>query len=360
MCKYETRAVVTSMLWALLPGLVGIGSSGCQVPGPSKPLAMGKSVVKKTDVRVNGLRRSYRLYVPENDVIGHPAPLVVVIHGAFSTAKEMERVTGFSQLADEGGFLVAYPNGMGLLGFLQHWNAGHCCGKAKKDGVDDVGFLETVIEDIQRHVAVDSARIYMVGFSNGGMLAHRFAAERSERVAAVAALAASIGGRDKDDEQMWQIPAPASPVPMLIMHGDTDDSVPYSGGESMRHKGQYYVSVERSMDFWMTHNRCHPTPSSRTLKQGHVRVTQGQHCDDPNAVILYTLKGWTHQWPGLYFTRKLPTSHPLHGFDGTRIIWEFLKSHSQRAPDLAVSCLPGSNGRSARGVRYDRTSAAGR
>ena len=93
-------------------------------------------------------------------------PLVVVIHGAFDTAEGMEKITRFSQLADREGFMVLYPNGMGLLGFRQHWNAGHCCGKADNDQVDDVGFVAATIEDVCVRFKVDRNRIYMVGFSN--------------------------------------------------------------------------------------------------------------------------------------------------------------------------------------------------
>ena len=91
----------------------------------------------------------------------------------------MEKFSGFSALADREKFLVLYPDGMGLFGYLQHWNAGHCCGKAAKDKVDDVGFIAAAIEDVCDHLRVDRSRIYMLGFSNGGMMAYRFAAEKT-------------------------------------------------------------------------------------------------------------------------------------------------------------------------------------
>ena len=81
------------------------------------------------------------------------------------------------------------------LGFIQHWNAGHCCGKAADEAEDDVGFVELVVKDAARRVQVDAARVYVTGFSNGGMLVYRAMAERTGLFAAAAPLAATHGGR---------------------------------------------------------------------------------------------------------------------------------------------------------------------
>jgi polyhydroxybutyrate depolymerase len=307
---------------------IGCGTTGQPHTGQPQPPVAGKSIVKKTNIRLKGFRRAYRLHIPAVFAPDEPLPLLIVLHGAFSTAERMEQETGFSQLADREKFLVAYPNGMGIFGLLQHWNAGHCCGRAKKDRVDDVGFLDEMIKDIQRYVMVDDHRIYVAGFSNGGMLAYRFAAERSQTVAAAATLAASIGGRHEDDGEIWQIPAPKNAVPLLIMHGTADPSVPYAGGESTQHGGRFYLSVKESAAFWQKQNRCQPSPEKQSLRQDRVLVTRWKGSGPRQALVLYTLKDWGHQWPGRYFTEKLPVSHPLYAFDGTRRIWEFLKSYS--------------------------------
>ncbi len=90
-------------------------------PGP-------KTYKNKVAMRVMLSRRSYMVHIPPNLDPLRPLPLVVAIHGAFETAKDMEKRSGFSNLADKEGFVVVYPNGIGLFGLLQHWNAGHCCG----------------------------------------------------------------------------------------------------------------------------------------------------------------------------------------------------------------------------------------
>ena len=121
--------------------------NGCMKSLSQSHITGPKTYKQKMDMRYNLLRRTYHLHVPPGYDGKEPLPLVVVIHGAFDTAKGMEKVTGFSELADRENFLVLYPNGIGLFGFLQHWNAGHCCGKAADDDVDDVRFITATIDD---------------------------------------------------------------------------------------------------------------------------------------------------------------------------------------------------------------------
>jgi polyhydroxybutyrate depolymerase len=131
---------------------------------PESDLPSPGTYDQKTEIRAAGFRRSYRWHLPEGYDGRTPLPLVVAIHGAFSGAKAFERETGFSALADREGFIVAYPNGIGLFGLLRHWNSGHCCGKARKDDIDDVGFVATVIDQISERLLVDRGRIYVVGY----------------------------------------------------------------------------------------------------------------------------------------------------------------------------------------------------
>ncbi|MEN8780988.1 MAG: PHB depolymerase family esterase, partial [Desulfobacterales bacterium] len=169
---------------------------GCRSTLPQdNRLVRPKTYQGAVDIRINGFRRTYLVHIPPGYTPEIPLPLVVVIHGAFDTAEGMEKFSNFSRLADTENFIVMYPNGFGIMGFLQHWNAGHCCGKAADDKLDDVGFVAAAIEDVDVRLKIDRDRIYMVGFSNGGMLVYRFAAERGELLAAIAPLAASIGGR---------------------------------------------------------------------------------------------------------------------------------------------------------------------
>jgi polyhydroxybutyrate depolymerase len=281
---------------------------------------------RKLDLRVLGFNRSYLIHIPRNYSRAKAQPLVVALHGAFSTAEEMEEETGFSQLADKEGFLVVYPNGITLFGWFQHWNAVHCCGRAMKDGVDDVGFVSTVIEEVRRDFLVDPSRIYMVGYSNGGMLAYLFAAQRPETVAAVAVIAATIGSSPSPSEPEMRIPPARAPMPVMAFHGREDDSIPYEGGSRSKN-GHSYVSVNESMEFWLAANHISTAPQREVMMAGRVIKNTWGVPESDQEVILYSLEGWKHTIPTMYFTKKLPESDPLVDFNATEIIWDFFRRH---------------------------------
>ncbi|MDY6792087.1 MAG: PHB depolymerase family esterase [Thermodesulfobacteriota bacterium] len=302
----------------------------CSCTPALKPdhLKGGLSYTHHLNIRYNGARRSYLLHVPALWEPSKPSPLVIVLHGAFETARSMEKQTGFSKLADKENFFVLYPNGIGIFGWLQHWNAGHCCGKAASDDVDDVGFIDMAIEETCRIVKVDRRRIYMVGFSNGGMLTHRFGSERSGRLAAIAPLASSIGGRSSPETSLWQIKPPESPLPVIIFHGTNDKAVPYSGGFAKgKVDGREYLSVPVSTEFWKTHNRCLPRAEETSLYQGAIVRSTWRDNQGNIRVQRYTVNNWGHVWPGPYFTGTLQPDHPLHGYDAARVIWDFFEDY---------------------------------
>ena len=301
--------------------------AGCTASLPKDQPAGPKTYKNAMDIRIMGARRTYLVHIPAEYDPREELPLVVVIHGAFDTAGGMEKFSGFSDLADRERFIVMYPNGMGILGFFQHWNAGHCCGKAAADNVDDVGFVADAIEDIRARLKIDPERIYMVGFSNGGMLAYRFAAERGDILAAVAPLAASIGGRPSEEEPEWRIPDPVRPLSVISLHGLADDDITYEGGIS-RHRGgtQTFWSVEKSIQFWVEHNGCNSRAAESDLYNGSVHLKSWGVCRNDTEVALYLIKNWDHRWPGKFFTAKLEDDDPLKNFDAAEIIWDFFKS----------------------------------
>jgi len=327
------RSIITETIMEKVRKIVGVAAMICVIslcgcfknPARVEDYEPGTHK-RKLDLRVLGFNRSYLIHVPKNYSRAEARPLVVALHGAFSTADEMEEETGFSQLADKEGFLVVYPNGITLFGWFQHWNAGHCCGRATKDGVDDVGFVSTVIEEVRRDFPVDPSRIYMAGYSNGGMLTYLFAAQKPETVAAVGVIAATIGSSSSPSEPKMRIPPARDPVPVVAFHGLEDDSIPYEGGSHAKN-GHCYLSVKESMEFWLKANRISATPQREVMMAGRViKNTWGTPGGD-REVILYTLEGWKHTIPTLYFTNKLPDGDPLKDFNATELMWDFFKRH---------------------------------
>ncbi|MGH0036428.1 MAG: extracellular catalytic domain type 1 short-chain-length polyhydroxyalkanoate depolymerase [Myxococcota bacterium] len=315
----------------LLLLLLGLGCASAGPEAGRAPLAPGLHE-QKLSLRIGFTRRSYALYVPRGYDAARPMPLVVSVHGAFSTTRLHQERTGFNELADEQGFAVAYPRGMGLFDWLRHWNSGHCCGPARLTLLDDVEFLDAVIDDAMARVAIDPSRIYMAGFSNGGMLTHRFAAERSRRLAAAAVTAGTIGGKPDARTPVWRVPAPEAPVPVLMIHGRADAIVQYEGGRDRRSPtGRTWLSVTDSLRFWTRGNRCEPDPDR--YAGGAIEVEVFRRCAGGASVQLYSIDRWGHVWPGPIAARRASPA-PLAGFDAARVIWTFFESH-RRALETA-------------------------
>ncbi|MBU0513162.1 MAG: alpha/beta fold hydrolase [Proteobacteria bacterium] len=304
--------------------LAVLGGYGCPGPLPSAGLPQSGTYQEEIRSLPKQGARDFLVHVPSGYTGKRPFPLVVVLHGAFSTARLTERLTGFSRLADREGFIVAYPNGFGFLGLFQHWNAGHCCGWAMRTRLDDVGFVAEVIKFLSLRLRVDKRRVYLVGYSNGGMLAYRFAAERSDLVAAVAVVAGTVGSRAADGRPQWSMPRPKRMVPVIAFHGRQDDSVPYGGGRSSNGLPVHFVSTLDSVLFWARSNRCAWLPGTDMLNGG--RVLRYSWCaSSPAPVILFTLRAWGHQWPGGTETANLKDG--LRFFDVAPVIWRFVSKY---------------------------------
>ena len=143
--------------------------------------------------------------------VGLPRPLVIALHGAYQNPRTMQRLTGLTQYAESHGFSLVY--GVGIGG---RWNAGpQCC--AVSDARNDVAYVRAVIADAERRTPVDRSRVYVVGFSNGGMLAVRAACELPEVTAA-----ATVSGP-------LLVPC-KRPIRLWHLHGTADLTVPVGGG----------------------------------------------------------------------------------------------------------------------------------
>ncbi|MCP9915872.1 alpha/beta hydrolase family esterase [Cyanobium sp. ATX 6F1] len=140
-------------------------------------------------IKVGALSRTYYLHRPPGLPKNKSAALVLVFHGGGGTALQIERHSGFSELADREGFLVAYPEGVG-----RSWNDGRDAAgiAAQRDRVDDLGFMAALVDDVARVHPLDPKRVYAAGISNGGIFSHALGARLSTRIAAIAPVAGGL------------------------------------------------------------------------------------------------------------------------------------------------------------------------
>lgn len=279
------------------------------------------------DMDTNGYARKSLVHIPSGYNPAQQWPLLIVLHGAFSTGQEVADETGFNELAERKGFIVLYPEGIGILGFLQHWNAGHCCGKAADDAVDDMGFIDTAIGKAIRRFSVDKTRIFLVGHSNGGMLAFRYAALHPEKLAGVAAVSAAINSKAEDLSSFPMLPVPQQPLPVCIIHGIEDDYIPFGDGKkSEQHKDRSFSSVDEAADYWLRANGCETIPVHSIQPNGYVNQSEWVDCSGGAPVILYAIDNWGHDWPS---RQRISAAMPGTGnddFDAAETIWNFFRN----------------------------------
>ena len=285
--------------------------AGC-TPTPSPTTVSGvfdDGTVQTNVIQVGGLPRTYLVHEPADALPGELLPLLIVLHGAGGDGDRAERTTGFTADANDDSFLVAYPNGTtanAIDGELA-WNAGACCGLAKTNNIDDVGFVMAMLAELEAIYPVDASRVFLVGFSNGGMLSYRLACEHGDVFAGVAVVAGALN---------YSPCQPPSPVSVLIVHGTTDATVPYGGGPTNARTatrfGQFTsTSVEFATDFWTGTDKCESDPVSTT--EDPLALDSYLDCALGSRVEVATIAGGTHAWPRLESA----------GVDASELILEF-------------------------------------
>jgi polyhydroxybutyrate depolymerase len=252
------------------------------------------------------MQRTYRLYRPAT--LPSSAPLVIMLHGAVGTGRQAESAYGWNAKADAGHFVVAYPDG-----YRRTWNAGGCCGPAQSAGVDDVGFITTLVKTISAELPIDRSRIYATGMSNGGLLSYRLACN-TDVFAAIGPDAATMLG---------SCPSPA-PISVIHIHGLADQSIPYRGGDSSSAQKVDWPPVPNAVARWRAADRCSAPSTSRS---GAV-VTSVAKCPTGRSVELITIDGAGHQWPGGADPKSvIHLDPPSPALNATDTIWRFFAAH---------------------------------
>lgn len=268
---------------------------------------------EELSLTVNGRTRTYLLHLPKTYTGDRPFPLVLALHQFSDTPEGMRRMTGFDEVAERENFIVAYPRGRWRM-----WRT-----TAEKN-VDDVAFLNALLDELCKAYNIDQRRIYITGASAGAMMAQVFAAQ-SHRVAAVAAV---MGPLERDLADRLE---PRVPTPILFIHGAKDPVIPYDGGETFAGPGRpraHFLSAEENAARWAQWNACEVTPSQEALNP---KVTVFRYpCAKRAETVLYKVADGGHTWPGHnnWYPRFIvgPTSNAL---DATETIWSFFKAHAQ-------------------------------
>lgn len=320
LCSRLHRSVFRA---ALLAALLGLGSAH----------AVGETAERMLSrtLEHGGLQRSYLVRLPAALAAPgrtDPVPLVLVLHGGGGRAGAFAQFTGFDAAAEAGGFIAVFPDGV-----EGYWNDGRSRvgSRALVEDIDDVGFLMAIVDKLTTVAPVDPKRVYVAGMSNGGTMALRVACDAAERVAAVAAVAASL------PERMRTRCNPAAPVSVLLMNGTGDPIMPWRGGEirmGLQRMGRVLSTVD-TVEFWVGRNGCATLPLIEELPDREpgdnsvVRRESYPQCRGAE-VVLYSIDRGGHTWPGgPQYLPQVSVGRVNRDIDATAVIWDFFKRQSR-------------------------------
>ena len=305
--------------------LVSLALSLLSCGGGGNSAGMACSAQKGTTCQfltINGVTRTYLLHVPSN-FQKNTGALVIVLHGSGGNGLGMEIGTGFSTLADQAGFAVAYPDGLfesngGQTNWAYFFN----------DFNDDVGFFRQLINALQASLGPDPKRIYVTGLSSGALMSHRLGVQLSDLVAGIGVVEGALFSNGNPPT----VPPAVAPVSVLILHGDQDTTIPYCGTPTE-------ASQEQSFNYWTgtSADSCSSfdTPVALCDGQGNISAVvekDATNCSGNTEVKSYKLIGGVHTWyiVPMNVSGNLPFNPDFNSNTGitTRdILWNFFATH---------------------------------
>lgn len=275
-----------------------------------------------------GLTREYRLRVPDGYDGQTPLPLLLAFHGGFGTSLQFELETRFSQLADTAGLFVVYPQ---AYGSTRSWNTGTCCGWAYNNGVNDIAFVDTLLDVLLSQYAIDANRIYSTGFSSGAMFTYALACNLPHRLAAVSPVGSSM--------IIGECEPGCVPVPLQHLHSLPDSSALYLGGLTSNPLLQnvLYPPVDSVLAAWRLKNGLfgnseivftHPKATGRRWTGGY----------ESAEMRLYLSTDGGHKWMGTEGDGILSGDTATKAFSATQLVWDFCRTKTKAC---AVEVWPG-------------------
>lgn len=306
-----------------------VASAGCSV-------GVTPTSLERRTVAVAELERWYLITVPSSARPGAPLPLVVDLHGFTEGADAHAAMTGMGDAAERHGFVAVVPQGTGAP---TRWAAGPAGSAAGPN--PDLDFANALLDQVERAACIDLGRVYVIGLSNGAMLASLLACRLADRIAAVAPISGVVAYDDC---------SPAAPVPMLTIHGTADPILHFNGGvgdlvrvaagggrtaASATSTTSSAPATSAAPDLngpgypaavaaWAERNGCDPVPEEADVSATVLHRTYD--CPTGEDVEMYIVRGGGHAWPGSELSRGLagllgPTTFDI---DATELAWSFV------------------------------------
>ena len=263
----------------------------------------------------SGRTREYLLYVPPSYDRSKPTPLVISLHGATLWGAAQKEMSQWNRVADREGFIVVYPTAA-RAGSPRVWRA--TSGPLLST---DVTFIADLIDTLEAAYNIDPARIYANGLSIGAGMSFVLSCTLSSRIAAVGMVSGAqfLPGSSCTDPR---------PVPMVTFHGTADPMAPYGGGKKWIAPSAFQ-NIPMWTANWAERNRCAPDPTDFAVAANVTRRTY-TGCANDASVVLYTIHGGGHDWPGGQPQLRWLCGPTSYGIDASTEMWSFFREHPLR------------------------------
>ncbi|MCX7998960.1 MAG: alpha/beta hydrolase-fold protein [Leptospiraceae bacterium] len=250
-------------------------------------LEIQQRVLEGQSIEVDARKRNYIVFTPSHYSSKKKYPLVFILHGAKGSPIGMQNMTQFNKIAEREGIILVYPFGTThdkKIGYF--WNAWECCGYALQHEVNDIKFFQRLVEVLSEEYSINKNQIFVLGFSNGGMMSLKLACDATELFRGVA----SVGGA-----MFHENCKPKKPIPVFLIQGGKDEVVPVKGGVG---KNSSTPSAKlpsyQTFQFWFKKNAC---KRERSVEEKTLSIAEGLECNQNGRVKMVIVKEEAHTWP---------------------------------------------------------------
>lgn len=252
------------------------------VRSPSESTAAATPQRAERRITVDGTQRRYEVVMPPG---GEAVPAVIALHDAGNTLDGIKEATQLDRAALQHGFAAVFPAAVAEA--ERTWNAGFCCGVGPSVGIDDMAFLEALVDELAGDERIDAERIHLAGVSNGAVMAYHYACRHPEAIAGVGSVAGTMNPETCE---------PSAPVPVLEIHGTADQVVPFDGGAMPEFvmATRPAMGAEALTKRWAELNGCAGEPT--TTGEAPVSRTVWDECDGGASVQLIAVEEGGHTW----------------------------------------------------------------
>ena len=318
MMKYFFRllpmAMTVSLSWYFL--------ASCTAPPPEIPPGP-----KEVQFGHDNYIRNVTFQIPKK-LRRRNRSLLLCLHDGGDNPEGIARITrrGFDKLSETNNFIVGYPEALN-----EYWNDARedSVSLSHYNDVDDVGYIEKVIDYAIDSFNIDPERVFVAGFSEGGFMSFRLACEIPGKIKGFAMVASSL-----PLDQIVEC-TPDTTVSFLMINGTRDPILPYEGGQMTIEEQELgsMLAAEEAINYWLEENECTDRSSTKDMANRDTfdetrseRITYSD-CKNKNKLILIRVVNGGHSWPGgrQYQTKK-NIGRVSQDFAATEEIWKFFKS----------------------------------